>query len=269
MFASKFFSWKTVLIGDPLTVVNFPVDLPKSQDVNFTLIDNDEVIRQIKINIEESIGWGIRQAGILKDIRDQVVSSIDFNESLKLLLPTAQWLNNKDIKSQQNIFLNVVTAWLSYIQQTTGFSLSDWLINNNERISNDLKSIVLQTGVEDIANSLVYPEGYWECTFQYDHPILSLEDVFFTLRVATDSNIDDSTVLALDTSSSVNGWEYESEPDVFIRMPDDGFPSNFSGRRIKFSSQPTHYLNKSSIYHVKWQANGIAQQDTRRIIIYT
>jgi len=103
--------------------------------------------------------------------------------------------------------------------------------------------------------------------------VLSLDSVFFELQVFSDSTFT-YPVLELNTITNVNGWEYESEPDIFVRMPDDGFPSNFSGRRIKFSAQSSHFLTRSEIYYLKWQAIDINnvkfnKQDTRKIVIYT
>jgi len=255
LFASQFVSWKTVLIGDPLMVVNFPVDVPSDQSLTFQQLPNTEVIKREKKQIEISLGWGNRQARLLEDIVSRVVQSEDFDEALNLLQPNNVWSKLKQQSAQTDIFLPVGLQWATYIQRTTNLSVDQWLTNNLEQISSRLRSVLQQSGVAAIPDELVLPEGYWEFTFDFVHELLTLEDVHFELEVALDENFDSSSiVLDLSTLTSTTGWSYEGQPFVFVQLPDSGFPSNFSGRRVRFISQPAHYLRKTEIYYVQWTA---------------
>lgn len=251
LFASKFISWRIVLIGDPLMVVNFPVDIPSDQDPTFTLIPNDEVIRLTKFAIEDSLGWGSRQNRILKNTLDRIVASDDLDEEIPLLNPISVWSTNKNQTAQEDIHFGITSTWLQYIQQTTNTTVSEWLTNKGERITNPLRSIIQQTGTTAVEDSLVYPTGWWSFTFSYEHPILTLENIFFRLEVARDSAFS-SIVLDTSTTTDTIGWKYEASPYIFVQLPGDGFPSNFSGRRIRFESPTDNLLRSTEIYHVRW-----------------
>lgn len=256
LFASKFVSWGTVLIGDPLMVVNFPVDLPVDQDTSFILIPNDEVILRVKQDIETSLGWGVRQTRLLEDLKTRVFKSSDLDEEIKLLKPINAWLSNKNQASQQSLQYSLISTWLQYIQQTTNTTLNEWLNTNSQRITSALQGIVRQTGTNPIDNANIYPAGWWLFEFKYDHPILTLDDIFFHLEVSRNS---DFTTFELDTTTRTDtaGWKYEANPYTFIQIPDSGFPSNFSGQRIRFESPLANYLTATEVYYVRWTPTDI------------
>ncbi len=274
LFASKFVSWSTVLIGDPLMVVNFPVDLPAGQDTTFALIPNDEVILRIKKDIEASLGWGIRQSRLLKDLKNRVFKSVDLDEELELLHPINAWLSNKNDSSQQDLQYSLVSTWLTYIQQTTNTTLSEWLTSNSERITSSLKSVIDQTGTNPIDDAFIYPEGWWSFEFEYDHPILTLDNIFFHLEVSRSSDFP-SNVVDITTRTDVEGWKYEGSPDIFVQLDELGFPSNFSGRRIRFESPSASFLRTTEVYYVRWtptDINGLpflVTSTTQTIVIST
>lgn len=276
LFASEFVSWKTVLIGDPLMTVNFPVDIPSDQDTTFQLIPNDEAIVREKEFIEDSLAWGERQTRVLRESRAAVVSSIDFTEELNLLIPINRWFNLKDTKAQTDIHTILVSRWLRYIQATTNLSVDQWLDENLEKISFRLQEVISESGVALIPDTKVYDRGFWEFTFTFIHNELTLENIFFELEVSRNSSFDSGSIL-VDVSSitDVTGWKYEGQPFLFIQMPDSGFPSNFSGRRVRFSSPQSNFLQITEVYYVRWTAidsSGMpfpAATATERVIIKT
>ena len=82
-----------------------------------------------------------------------------------------------------------------------------------------------------------------------------MEDIHFELVVATDPAFDTADILfTLTTLSSTVGWSYEGQPFVFVQFPSSGFPSNFSGRRVKFVAQEAQHLRLTEIYYVRWTA---------------
>ena len=255
LFASQFVSWKTVLIGDPLMTVNFPVDIPSDQDVTFQLIPNDEAILREKKFIEDALGWGARQTRLLNEVRDVVVASENFSEELNLLFPTNRWFNMKNTRSQTDLQFGLVSRWLRYVQATTNLSANQWLDANSHKVTQRLQSVVQETGAPAIPDSDVYDSGYWEFTFTYTHPDLTLENVFFELEVSKSTTFSPATTLIdLSTQTSVSGWEYEGQPFLFVQIPDSGFPSNFSGRRVRFSSPQANFLTSTEVYYVRWTA---------------
>ena len=253
LFASEFVSWKTVLIGDPLMTVNFPVNLPSDQDVSFELIPNNEAILREKEFIEESLGWGARQTRVLNEVRDRVVASQDFTEELNLLIPVNNWFVLKGTKAQSDLHSILVSRWLRYIQATTNLSVNQWLDENAHKITQRLYDIIQETGVGAVPSSNVYTPGFWEFTFTFVHPELTLEEIFFELEVSRNQTFD-SVLVDISSMTNVAGWKYEGQPFLFIQMPESGFPSNFSGRRVRFSSPPTNFLINTEVYYVRWTA---------------
>lgn len=274
LFASEFVSWKTVLIGDPLMTVNFSVDIPSDQDTAFQLLPNNEVILREKEFIEDSLGWGARQTRLLNEIRDTVIASVEFPEALNLLSPTSRWFNVKNTKSQTDLHFGLVSRWLRYIQATTNLSASQWLDANSHKVTQRLQAVAQETGALAIPDSDVYDPGYWKFTFTYTHPDLTLENVFFELEVSRNTAFS-LLLVDLNTLTSVSGWKYEGQPFIFIQMPDSGFPSNFSGRRVRFSSPQANFLTSTEVYYVRWTAVNSAGLPfpgvtaTERIIVST
>lgn len=276
LFASEFVSWKTILIGDPLMTVNFPIDIPSDQDTTFQLLPNNEAILREKEFIEESLGWGARQTRVLNEVRDRVVKSEDFVEELSLLVPVNRWFNLKNTKSQSDIHFILVSRWLRYIQATTNISVNQWLDENSHKITRRLHEVIQESGVALVPESSIYNQGYWEFTFTFVHEELTLENIFFELEVSRNQTFDSGTVL-LDISSftDVTGWKYEGQPFLFIQMPESGFPSNFSGRRVRFSSPQVNFLISTEVYYIRWTAvdsSGIpfsGATSTQRMIVST
>lgn len=276
LFASEFVSWKTVLIGDPLMTVNFPIDIPSDQDTTFQLLPNNEVILREKEFIEESLGWGSRQTRVLNEIRDRVVASQDFIEELNLLVPVNRWFNLKNTKAQTDLQTILVSRWVRYILSTTNLSVNQWLDENLHKITRRLKEVIQEAGAFIVPETNIYDAGFWEFTFTFVHPELTLENIFFELEVSRNQTLDSGTVL-VDVSSlnDVTGWKYEGQPFLFVQLPESGFPSNFSGRRVRFSSPEVNFLRGTEVYHVRWTAvdsSGIpfpGATATQRMIVST
>ena len=61
-------------------------------------------------------------------------------------------------------------------------------------------------------------------------------------------------VLDLNTSIDVTGWQFENLPYNFINLFEFGYPSNFSGFKIRYYSFNTTYLTTTEIYFIRWMA---------------
>lgn len=253
LFASKFVNWKTVLIGDPLMVVNFPSDLPSSQDTSNTTISNKEAIIRIKNSYEESIAWANRQSRLTSSILETIVDSTNLSEEVYLLEAVNKLNNLKSEINQINLMAPAIDGWLSFILKTTRMNLEEWLDSNNENITHFLNEVIRTVASTSVAVTYEYPEGEWEYIFVYNHILLTFENVHFNLQIAADEYFSD-IVVDVSTLLDIEGWKYEREKFSFVQMPDSGFPSNFSGRRIKFISPSDNYLNRTELYYVRWRA---------------
>jgi uncharacterized protein (TIGR03790 family) len=272
LFASKYLNWKTILIGDPLMVVNFPVDLPSDQDTASVVVQNDEIILRLKYTIEESLGWAARQARLLDDLRDRVVETSILAEELHLLQPLVNWRTLKELEAQRNLYSFLVSRWMTYIELTTNLTLSQWLTENDEKITSELQTVAAATSGESIADAFVYSTGYWELIFTFTHTELTFENVFFKLEISRDSDFE-TIALTVNSLTDATGWSYESQLYSFTQIPDDGLPSNFSGRRVRYSSPQSNFLRSTEVYYTRWVTlNDVGIEfsgtsDSRRIIV--
>lgn len=256
LFSVERISRRNILIGDPLSTVTFPVNLPDEQNVAIVTLPNDEIILREKEFIEESLAWAKRQSRLTQDMRGKVIESVDLNEATKLMPSIVSWEKQKGTQSQTNIYIEPVSSWLSYIQLTTSLTLPEWLTANNQKITSRLNDVISETGTAIVSSSSIYSAGYWEFTFPFTHDNITLENIFFRIEVSKDS-LFSSLLVDVNSSTSVTGWRYEGQPFVFVQMPITGFPSNFSDRRIKFQAQTTNYLRDTEVYYLRWTASDI------------
>jgi hypothetical protein len=241
-------------VGDPLMVVNFPVDTPNEQDPFNTLITNNEGIRLLKESLEESLAYALRQARLAEELLETVYLSENLEEEVSLLYVVNQWKNFRNESDQYNLLTSPVMNLIRYIRLTTRSGFAEWLTNNNEKTTEFMRNLI-QSGIpiDTIADTLIHNEGSWQYDFTYLHPRQKLENIFFELQIATDS---DFTNVVVDESSLVNvsGWRYEQEINIFVQIISEGFPSSFSGRRVRYVAPPNNYLVRTEIYFVRWRS---------------
>ena len=253
LYSSRYVDWKIVLVGDPLMVVNFPNSLPYTQDLSDDRIPNSEVIIRTKNSVEEGIAYAVRQRIILNQIVNTNVSSTNLSEKMPLLYALAKWRDLKDDSNQSDLYAQTINSFITYILSTSGLSLNEWLEANNERISILLNEAIKTSGSANVSSRLIFSEGYWQYDFVYFHSLLTLENIHFELEIATDAGFN-NPVISLATRNSILGWKYESEIYSFSQLPSTGFPSNFAGRRTRYSSVEQDFLIRGNLYYVRWRA---------------
>lgn len=257
LFASPVVNWKVYLIGDPLMTVNFPEDVPTDQQLANTVIPNKEAIFLMKEAIEEGLAWGVRQSKITKRLRQDNVTSHNIAEEIELLYALAKWENLKKEDAQNNLYYTSTNAMLTYILDSTGLTFSDWLSQEGHKTTELLNNLLLHFGTGAIAaedtENLLHPEGHWEYDFVYTHVPLTFVNVHFRIQVSETTSFSN---IVVDRSSiiDIEGWKYEQESYAFVQMPSTGFPSNFSGRRVRFVSPEEDYLTRTDAYYVRWRA---------------
>jgi len=254
LYSSPYVNWKIILIGDPLLVVNFPSDLPPDQDLADESLTNIEVIRRAIDDLETAIAWSTRQYNLIDDMKDTVVASENFSEELNLLEPINTWHTAKSLESRNWLFNRPVIGLLNYVLKTTGTTLEDWLDLHDEKISELLSTVIDTSEGDAIDEDYVYPTGHWDYDFVYTHVRNTLENVHFRMQLATDKSFT-AVVVVANSYLEVDGWQYEAEAyGGFISILSDGFPSNFSGRRIRYESTEANYLTQTNVYYVRWRA---------------
>lgn len=265
LFSSPTVDWKTILIGDPMLVVNFPVDLPPSQDLSNNSILNTECIRIIKEVLEESIAYGRRQERLLEDVVNIVVSTTDISEELNLLEQTSSWRDVKNMTAQNDIIWKAVDAFLNYILKTENQTFETWLELNNEKTTQFMNELLFTNSAQGfVSDEFIHSEGTWEYEFVYIHMRPTLENVHFEIQVSRMESFSDLNVVANSYLDS-DGWSREIELNTFAALTENGLPSNFSGRRVRFEvSGSSNLLIRTEVYFVRFRAldhNGVPISD--------
>lgn len=254
LLSSPVVDWRIILIGDPLMVVNFPVDIPNEQDPAYTQITNDEGIRLTKEAIEESLGYALRQARLAEELLEYAYLRENIEEEVSLLYPINQWKNFRNESDQYNLLTAPVTGLVRYIRLTTGLDFAAWLEQHGEMTTEFMQNLIA-AGIPTtpIPDELVHDEGSWHYDFIYIHPRQRLENVFFQIQVATDSAFTD---IKVDESSLIDneGWQYERELNRFVQLISEGFPSSFSGRRVRYQAPSSNYLTRTETYFIRWRS---------------
>lgn len=258
LFSSPYVDWKIFMVGDPLMVVNFPE--PYQHDI----LTNDEAIRRVKADIEEAYAWGLRQADLLYDIRQFYVLSDDLTESVLMLEPAANWYDAKNRDVQRLTFIPAASALLQHVRQSTEISFSEWIVSRNEKTTQDVLDLVTHISSSTISSDYIYPEGQWQAEWEFTRTRNRLENIHFMIEVSEDDDFS-SIKVSVGTEDSVVGWEYEKELYSFTALPNSGLMSNYSGRRVRYTSPLEHYLIPKSVYYIRWTVISPDSQFTSEI----
>ena len=258
MYSTPYVNWKLVFIGDPLMVVQFPTEAPEDNHIDPTqetpTYDSLQMIEYIKDKLETSITYSRRQSILLSDLTTAMFASTDITELHYMVNPLVTWRNLKSKTSREEMYKEIVRKWINYLYATHTLTVNEWLETYSKTLSPTLADIIEKISTQSIIDDNLLSAGAWDIIFTYNHSMLTYEFIHFKLQV---SALEDFSVLTynFDTLSSTDGWSYESTINSFTTMT-TGFPSNFSGRRLKYSDS-TNILTQGEIYYAQW----IAQHD--------
>jgi uncharacterized protein (TIGR03790 family) len=253
LFASQYVEWKTILIGDPLVRVGFPHPRDGKSVPSESRIPIDAVIDLTKKNLENSLGWGMRQVWLTQMMVQRCVSSTNMNEETNLLQPLVKWQDMKATESQYNIITGAVDVWNHFVLDSTIGSLVSWLDANDRKVSAYMSEALKRIAAEEIPSRLIYPSGSWSYRFTYNHQFQTLESVHFVLQISATSDFA-RVDYEIATKDSADGWKYEAKPYYFISMSGSGMLSNYSGRMVEYEATATNLLVTNGIYYVRWRA---------------
>jgi len=226
--------------------VKFIGNIPSDQDISIVtpLIPNNEVIRRVKESLEESLAFGHRQSRLLDEIITTNINSENFAEELYLLYALSEWKNARSSDVYDNAIARGINAWSTYILQTTGLTVAQWMSRQREKTSKLMDSLL------NLPTSQVQNIGHWEYDFIFQYGRFNFEPVHFRIQVSTDT---DFTNVVIDANSfdDESGWKYEQNPYIFTQISSSGLPSNFHGRTIKYISPVENYLTHTELYYIR------------------
>lgn len=258
LYASPYVDWKIILIGDPLSVINFPAETVSDDyydDGESSLPFNQAITMSVRA-LEETLAWRLRQADLTMEFAETVVTSGDLEEQVAMQTAANSWRQVRSLQYHDYVFSLLINAFIEFLHKFASTTLDAWLTANGIRISSYLRDrISTSEPHEIISDSNVSPTGEWDVEFVYEHNLRDFQYIHFGLQVANDPDFLD-IVVVLDTQSDNDGWVYEYEPGQFTTFPAEGFPSNFAGvRRVRYVASADKYLTTLEVYYARWYAH--------------
>ena len=243
LFSTQYINWKMILVGDPLITVNFPL----AYSALTPCLSIKETCYQTIRAIESYLKKMARLNRIINESLQYFLDNPDFDLQ-NIFYSNINWKDTMaDISvSEKNVDL-LVKAFVDYFELSISGTLSESLDEWGIKVSSRFQNAIARNTSKTIDNSLVYEDGWWETTFVYNHSALTYENINFVIEVARDSLFID-IIYTISTEDSVEGWLYEKEICEFFPMPETGFPSNYSSRRVRFISPEEYYLTSTEKY---------------------
>jgi len=240
--STKYVDWKMYLVGDPLSVIRFPLEYSETYDNN--LICREIVYRSIR-TIEDYINKGDRLYYLVNYCINNFLNSPSFDKQY-LFYENKKWRDR--IEEAEQYISKLLVALRQYHFSVTGEQFDSWLLSENIQVSESFAEIFKKYTSSNISS--FRDNDIWELDFIYTHRDLTLENVFFVIELSNDSTFSD-IVKTIRLSDSTDGWYYEKEPYRFMPIETVGFASNYSGRRIRYVSTSENELNHNDLYYYR------------------
>jgi uncharacterized protein (TIGR03790 family) len=278
LFSQRYLDWTMSVFGDPLLFFGFPAqEIAGGTSLNTIEVDDNGVTRIEEIeswrlmlkDLARSISHYVRKTDFTEDILDIVVASTDVSTAVDLLY-TAQLLANTYGDAQRQAEYERLTQELlrhmevrsKYVDLRLSLpDISQILAAMDEKVS----ELIYDSQQDDnrFAVSNVQDEGYWEFESIIRDDAEAFAFYHFELEV---SDVEDFSNILISKKSIENqtNWYFEEHTNEFSSVQVGGVLSSFVGRRIKYISQTSEYLNRADIYYFR-----IRQRDQLSIYDFT
>jgi uncharacterized protein (TIGR03790 family) len=242
-FSVPYVDWTVGLFGDPLLKVTFPA----------APVINDD--------LSMNTGWDMLHDNLARSIAFRLAANEKLNDAVTLLASNNELLTKVELLSAWKSASSVDNATWQTPYSALATQLVELVINNSQGQSNGLVNYLKSRGIKinglllfvlnrSISSALVIPEGQWTAEFVIEDTSASFTNYHFTFDVATDIDFE-NIVHTYNSEHSVTNWYYEAEVGQFVTMPARGVPSNFVGRRVRFVSEPSHYLDRGDVFYYR------------------
>jgi uncharacterized protein (TIGR03790 family) len=260
LFSSPYLNWTMTMFGDPLIRIffnandriTFQTDPYTGNEIQIVdKEDENELWRQTSKNLSRSIASYYKKELEANDILNTVVMSTDVNTEINLLYPAYDVYNKIDENYRKSIFgTSIQQLFLIIPERFNTDSYQTYLSQKKYKVS----QLLLDTSLVNL-NVLnnIWDEGYWEIEFTLSNAVpFSVKYYHFNLEVSDESNF--STIIYnISSKNNIKNWEYERNLNSFIKMDSDGVRSNYTGRRIRYKSLSSQYLNRGYNYYFRYR----------------
>ncbi len=253
LFSLPYLDWTSTLFGDPLIKIGFLTTVADDE----TTIEENESWRRMAEDLAISAANLYKKESELYNILVNIVDLTSENTDTEIaLLNSANDLYKKNSQDRWIGQLKpIVDKFLVYPERRfLGINnINDYLTIKEFKISRLLKLI---SNNDKILEDNLLDEGWWQFEFEIqDDTPSSFVNYYFILDISTDKDF--YTIDISKNSSSIINWTYEKEKNYFTELPLDGIPTSYVGRRVRYESLLTEYLERGESYYFR-----ITQYDT-------
>jgi len=273
LFSLPHLDWSMTLIGDPLSIVGFPVS--QIEVITDAMTDIESWYEMSK-ELAMSIAYFYRKGKDLLAMENAVVDSQIKEFELGFLAPADIFqLHHSDANriSQYNNYVQELFNYILTRNEYTGTDRTNPSINNILSYNNlKISSLLVEVTGDNVSSDYILDEGWWEFEYTIQNDAFNFINYHFVLEVFSDVCLEN--LVFTRNSSAVDNWTYEYEQDTFTTIPITGVSSSFVGRRIRYDSPTADYLTRGNIYYFRVYQYDIntGRQYTQRTykgIIYT
>jgi uncharacterized protein (TIGR03790 family) len=263
-FACPYLDWTVGLIGDPLVTVSFP------KGTSLNLGQSPLAIwEEIHDHLASALAYMSRRENDLYDVRDAVTDLMSTEQGVLLPLFDAAYTGYKN--QWKNPFRQVISGFVAFSTNgdTTQFAFDKFLAANDLKVSRLLPAVA---GSYIASDTNLLDSGYWQVEATITTSNTRFSTYHFQLDIASDVDFNNITY-SFDTATSRVGWAYEKGQNDFEPIPSGGVPSSYAGRRVRFSTQSSQYMDRYTIYYYRIRQRddlgGYTSYVTAKAIVYT
>jgi len=253
LFSVPHLNWTTAFFGDPLMQILFPEDFDDTGLVNV-----DVAWGNMANNLAQSIVNIFRKSNIIKNLRDEILKGKDLNVSLALVNPMEEVFKNYNLVSWRNDYVNVVKSLINFAtaRNITNFDrhfpkLNEYLARTDNKVTEILlETLQNKELIDTIDEEFIETEGSWDLEFVLEHEQGTFAFYHFELEV---SDKEDFSNILLNKKSreDISGWFFENSEDDFETLTNNGLPSSFAGRNVKYVNQGGESLTRGVFYYFR------------------
>lgn len=273
MFSQPYLNSTICCFGDPLQYFQFATTY-----VETTLISREKAWQNMEDYFARAAATMYRKCQIIERLRNKIGQGTDEQVQIDLLYPfntlydkytTDSW--KTDFYLIYNDFINFATGINNRKNEIYYTDLNKYLDYTGNKISD----IVLQTAKDQevfnyIDSANIIPIGYWEFSAELEHYYGEFR--FYNIELEVAKNFEDfiegNILLTKKSFDDKTNWYFEDIDGEYKPFTNNGLTSNFEGRKFKYISSTSEYLQRGEFYWFRVrQIDQLTEFDWRYYVI--
>jgi len=251
LFSLPYLDWTLTLFGDPLTYVSFVSETP----LDNTILTEDESWFLMSQDLGRVAAYLYKEDIELFNMRNIIVDLQELAAEIAILYPSnSLYLENNTARRKIQL-TQLVSSLFEYITRQYRYkglneqfpTINDYLTQKGFKISRLLTEVVNE---ELFSSSNLLDEGYWEFEFVLQNDSFNYANYQFELKVYSNSRRHKTDkIYVRNSGEDSSNWYYEKEINTYYEIPLTGVPASYIGRRIKYISDTSEYLDRGETYY--------------------